>query len=179
LPGAATGRVGGYDASAGGDRVRLVHRRTGQTSAFDVSVQASGGPRVSVAVTPSGRSAVTRFSLDELTEPERAAITRSLVAAIAGRSLAPQESASLCDGRAALGEVVARGLLARVKALARDRSDSALAAALDLLDLLELAGGTVPFDVQTAFARVRGALAAADAERVALLAERLGFGAGS
>jgi hypothetical protein len=177
--GAATGRVGGYDASAGADRVRLVHRRTGLTAAFDVSVEASAGPQLAVAVTPAGQSAPARFALGGLTEPERAAITHSLVAAIAGRSLAPQESTSLCEGRATLGEVAERGLLARVQTLARDRSDSALAAALDLLDLLELAGGTVPFDVQTAFERVRGALGAAEAPRLALLAERLGFGAGS
>jgi hypothetical protein len=178
-PGTATARVGCYDASAGGDRIRLVHRRTGLASAFDVSVQAAGGPRLSVAVTPAGQSAVTRLSLDGLTEPQRAAITDSLVAVIAGRTLAPHESASLCEGRASLGDVVRRGLLTRVEALARDRSDSALAAALDVLDLLELGGGGVPFDVQTAFERVRSSLSAAEVQRLAPLGERLGFTAGS
>jgi hypothetical protein len=178
-PGAATGRIACYDASTGGDRVRLVHRRTGLASAFDVSVHAAGGPRLSVAVTPAGQSAVTRLALDGLTEPERATITRSLVAAIAARCLTPQEGASLCEGRASLGEVVERGLLARVEALARDRSDSALAAARDFLDLLEFAGRSVPFDVQTAFGRVRGLLPAAEAQRLAPLAERLGFAAGT
>ena len=177
-PGVATGRVGCYDASAGGDRVRLVHRRTGRTTAFDVSVQAAEGPRLSVAVTPAGQSAVTRFSLDALTEPERAAIIRSLVAKIASHNLAPQESAALCEGRASLGDVVERGLLARVEALAHDRSDSALAAARDVLDLVALEGRGVPFDVQTAFDRVRGSLPAAEAQRLSLLAERLGFSVG-
>jgi len=176
-PGAAASRVACYEASAGGDRVRLVHRRTGSTSAFDVSVQTAGGPQLSVSVTPAGQSAVTRLSLDGLTEPERAAITRSLVATIASRNLTPRESASLCEGSASLGDVVERGLLARVEALARDRSDSALAAARDLLDLLELEGRSVPFDVQTAFDRIRGSLPAAEAQRLAPLAVRLGFAA--
>jgi hypothetical protein len=71
--------------------------------------------------------------------------------------------------------VAERGLLRRVQALARDRSDSARAAALDFLDLLELSGRGVPFDVQTAFERVRAALPAAEAQRLAPVAERLGF----
>jgi hypothetical protein len=174
-PGGVSGRVACYEASAGGDRVRLVHRRTGRTSTFDASVQAAGEPRLSVAVTPAGQSAATRFSLDALTEPERAAIIRSLVATIANRSLTPQEGAALREGRASLGDVAERGLLARVDALAHDRSDSGLAAARDLLDLLALEGRSVPFDVQTAFDRVRGSLSATEARRLSLLAERLGF----
>jgi len=174
-PGAVGGRVACFDASAGGDRVRLVHRRTGRTSAFDVSVQNVEGPRLSVAVTPTGQSAVLRLSLDALTEPERAAIVRSLVAAITSRTLAPQESAALCEGRASLGDVAERGLLVRVESLARDRSDGAIAAARDLLDLLALEGRSVPFDAQTAFARVRSSLPPTETQRLSVLAERLGF----
>jgi hypothetical protein len=62
--------------------------------------------------------------------------------------------------------------------LARDPADSARAV-LDLLDLLELLGRPAPFDAQTAFARARAALPAAEAAKLAPIAERLGFAAGA
>ncbi len=177
----AAGRVGGYDASVAGDRVRLVHRRTGRTSVFDVRMEGAGGPRLTVAVTPTGAGAeagaVTRLALAGLTEPEGDVISRALVAAIAERTLTAGERETICEGRASLEEAVERGLLARIEGLARDRSDAARAAALDCLDLLELAGRAVPFDAQTAFARVRASLPVAEAQGLAVLAERLGFSA--
>ncbi len=176
-PGAAADRVYCFDVSQGGDRVRLVHRRSGHLSAFDVSVQPLAGWRFSVTVTPAGQSAATHLAPADLTEQEREAILRAQVAAIARRALTPDENAQLCEGQASLREVAERGLLRRIEALARDRSDSARDAALDLLDLLELAGGGPTFECQTAFEALRRTRPAAEAARLAPLAERLGFAA--
>jgi len=133
---AAGGHLYGYDVSVAGDRVRLVHRRTGRSAVFDVGIEAPGGSRFAVTVVPGQGAAARRFELADLTEIEREAVTRSLVAAIARRTLSDEDNEDLCDGRAALGDVAARGLLERVEALARDRSERARAAVLDLLDLL-------------------------------------------
>ncbi len=172
----AGGHLYGYDASGGGDRVRLVHRRTGRTAVFDVGVQQLDGWRFAVTVASRGQAGPpSRFELADLTEIERDAVRHALVAAIARRALTAEESTELCEGRAALGDVAARGLLTRVDALGRDRSEAARAAALDLLDLLELVGFPVPFEVQSAFERVRGSLPAAEAQGLAGLAARLGF----
>jgi hypothetical protein len=176
--GSVSERLYCYDMAGGGDRVRLVHRRSTRAAVFDVGVQLLGGLRFAVSVTPAGQSAVTHLALADLTELEREAVTRALVAAITLRTLTPDENAALCEGRSALGEVVERGLLRRVGMLARDGSDSARAATLDLLDLLELSGRAVPFEVQTAFDRIRAALPDPEARRLAPLAERLGFAAG-
>jgi uncharacterized protein DUF3536/glycosyl hydrolase family 57 len=173
---AAGGHLYGFDVSAVGDRVRLVHRRTGRTAVFDVTIDMPGGWRFAVTVTPAGTGAApSRLELADLTEVERETIVRALVAAITHRALTAEESGAVCEGRAALGEVASRGLLERVEALARDRSVGARAAALDLLDLLELLQLPVPFEVQSAFERVRGTLPPAEAQGLADVAARLGF----
>jgi Domain of unknown function (DUF3536)/Glycosyl hydrolase family 57 len=173
---AAGGHLYGYDVSAAGDRVRMVHRRTGRTAVFDVAVESPGGARFVVTVAPAGQAAAPiRLELADLTEAERETVTHALVAAIARRTLSEEENDALCEGRAALADVAASGLVERLEALARDRSDGARAAALDLLDLLELVHLPVPFDAQSAFERVRGALPPGEAQGLAGLAARLGF----
>jgi alpha-amylase/alpha-mannosidase (GH57 family) len=182
--GAAGGHVYGYDVSGSGERVRLVHRRTGRSFALDVVLESLGGWRFAVTVTaPAGAGGEpappARFELADLTERERDAVRSALIAAIADRAFTAQEDEALCEGRAALGDVAVRGLLARVEALAHDRSGSARAAVADLLDLLELTGRGIPFDAQSAFERVRGALSAGEAQALSALAARLGFAAAS
>jgi len=174
-PAAARERLYDYDVSGAHDRVHVVQRRTGRAADFDVGVQPLDGWRFEVAAAPAGPGAVVRLTLADLTEREREAVTQALVASLARRALRPEENAALCEGRASLGEVIDRGLLARVEALARDRSDAAVAAVLDLLDLLELAGRAAPYEVQTAFDRVRGVLSAAEGQALAAVAKRLGF----
>lgn len=173
---AASGHLYGYDVSGGNDRVRLVHRRTGRVTVFDVAIETPGGWRFAVTVALAGQgAAAVRFELADLTEAERETVTRALVAAIARRTLSAEEDAALCEGRSEMGGIAARGLLERVEALARDRSPPARAAALDLLDLLELLRLPIPFDVQSAFERVRGTLPPSEAQGLADLAARLGF----
>ena len=176
-PEAVGDRVYDYDVSGDAGRVRLVHRRTGSAAAFDVTVQQLEGWHFIASAAPVGQGAAVSLSLADLTERERESVTGALLVSLARRVLDPGESAALCEGRASLGEVIERALLARVAALAGDRSEAARAAVLDLLDMLELAGLGVPFDVQTAFDRVRGALPAPEARGLSEVAQRLGFAA--
>jgi hypothetical protein len=176
--GSAGDRLYCYDVSAGGDRVRLVHRRTGRETVFDVGVQPHDGGRFTVSVgTPGGgQGAVTHLALADLTERERGAITHALIAEIAQRVLTPEEDEAICQGRATLADVAERGLVRRVAMLGSPPDYAP--AVLELLGLLELLGRAVPFDAQTAFDRVRGALPEGEARRLAVIAERLGFAAG-
>jgi hypothetical protein len=176
-PAAAAERLYDYDVSGDGETVRLAHRRTGRATAFEVSVQPLGGWRFAASVASSGQGARVSLALADLTELERERVTHALVAARARRALGSAESAMLCEGQASLGDVLARGLVARMRVLGTDSSEAARTAVTDLLDLLELTGGGIPFDAQTAFARARESWPAAEAQRFAAIGQRLGFAA--
>jgi alpha-amylase/alpha-mannosidase (GH57 family) len=82
------------------------------------------------------------------------------------------------SGAAAPPEDLERELLGAVRSLARDQSPRAISAVLELADRLPGDHREIPFDVQTAFYRIR---AAAPPERAAPLtpvARRLGFAEG-
>ena len=174
-PASAHGRLYDYDVSGDHERVRVVQRRTGRGAEFAVRVEPLDGWRFAVTASSAAPRVEARFTLADLTEHERDAVERAVVASLARRALQPDDDTALCEGQASLGEVVTRSLLARVEALAGDRSEAAVGATLDLLDLLQLAGRDVPFEVQTAFGRIRDALSAADRRVLAVVADRLGF----
>jgi len=156
----------------------VVHRRSGRAAVYDVGVQPLGGWRFAVAVAPPGaaQGASVHLALADLTERERAAVTGALIAEIMERVLTPEEAEALCHGRASLDEVAERGLVWRLGMLPRAPEDSARAV-LDLLDLLQLRGRTVPFDAQTAFHRAVAVMAPDATRPLAVIAERLGFAA--
>ena len=164
-----------YDVSDDGDRIGLTHRRTGRTAVFDVSVQRAGGARLSVTVAPVAGASPVTLEIGDLLEREREAIAAALAVDVVARALAPDAAERLESGAATLAEVAEQSLLRAVRALAHDRGPQTLAAAFDLLDLFELRGWPVPFDVQTAFYRQRSSLPAEDARALAPLALRLGF----
>ncbi|HXY68286.1 MAG TPA: DUF3536 domain-containing protein [Gemmatimonadales bacterium] len=183
--GRAAGKGGGrrlydYDVSGKGDAVKVVHRRTGRAGAFRVAVETPSGRdagfAVRVAPADGGPGAPASFGLADLGERERDAVRSAIVAALARRALGAEQQAELCEGRSALPAVAIRGLLARVEALASDRSAAAVGAVLDLLDLLALLGRDPSFEVQTAFDRVRVGLPPAEARGLDALAPRFGFG---
>jgi hypothetical protein len=179
VPGAA-GRLYCYELSGGdGERVQVVHRRSGRAWTFDVGLQPLGGWRFAVSVAPPGaaQGAVTHLALADLTERERAAVRAALIAGIMERVLTPEESEALCHGEGGLIETAERGLVWRLGMLPRDPGDITRAA-LDLLDALELLGRSVPFDAQTAFDRARALMPPEQVPSLAVLAERLGFAAG-
>jgi hypothetical protein len=115
------------------------------------------------------------LEIGDLLEREREAIAAALAVGVVARALAPDAAERLESGAATLAEVAEQSLLRAVRALAHDRGPQTLAAAFDLLDLFELRGWPVPFDVQTAFYRQRSSLPAEDARALAPLALRLGF----
>ncbi|HTT66924.1 MAG TPA: DUF3536 domain-containing protein [Gemmatimonadales bacterium] len=183
VPGGSAGtnaRMYDYDVSANGDAVRVVHRLTGRAGALRVAVDSPTGRDIgfAVRVAPADgeRGDAATLGLADLTERERDAVRSALMAALARRALGAEQQAALCEGRASLAEVAELGLRARVEALAADRSAAAVGAVLDLVDLLGLLGRDPAFEVQTAFARVREGLAAAEARGLDPLAARLGFG---
>jgi len=181
VPGPESGRLYCYDLAGGdGDRIQVVHCRSGRSAVFDVGVQPLGGGRFTVSVAPPGaaQGVSAHLKLADLTERERSAVTAALIAEIMDRVLTPEESAALCHGGGSLVEVAERGLMWRLGMLPRDPADSARAV-LDLLDLLELLGRAVPFDAQTAFHRARAAMPRDQARNLAAIAERLGFAAGT
>ena len=166
-----------YDVSDDGDRIGLTHRRTGRAAVFDVSVQRSGGARLSVTVAPVAGAGSVTLEAGDLLERERETIAAALTVDVMARAQAPDAAERLGSGAASLAEVAEQSLLRAVLTLAHDRSPQTLAAALDLLDLFELRGWPVPFDVQTAFYRGRSSLPAEDARALEPLALRLGFAA--
>jgi len=168
-------RAYGYDIADAGDRLRLTHRRTGRTAAFDVSVQRLGDVRVAVTVVPSGGASRYKLEPADLLEREREGIATAFTAALVGRVLVPEESERLAAGAEGVADIVAGALLRAVRALERDRGPAALAVVYDLLDLFALRGWPVPYDVQTAFDRCRAPLPPAEAHALAPLARRLGF----
>ena len=174
-PASAGSRLYDFDVSGDHERVRVVQRRTGRAAEFSIRVEPLDGWRFAVTASSLAPAVEARLTLPDLTERERDAVTKAVVASLARRALEPDDDTALCEGQANLGEVVGRSLLARVEALAGERSEAAVGTTLDLLDLLQLAGRDVPFEVQTAFARVRSTLPAADRRALAVVADRLGF----
>jgi alpha-amylase/alpha-mannosidase (GH57 family) len=82
------------------------------------------------------------------------------------------------SGAAAPPENLERELLGAVRSLARDQSPSAISAVLELADRLPGDHREIPFDVQTAFYRIRAAAPPERAAPLAPVARRLGFAEG-
>ncbi len=174
-PLATDGDGPGYTARTEGERVSLTHRRTGRTMEYVATVERSALGRVTVGVTPSDRVALIRLDLADLPERQRRIVAAALRRDLVARWLTPAEIEAIATGTADLRDIVRRILIHAVTDLGRDDSAGAVTRVLELADLLDLLDWTVPFDVQTAFQRVR---TDASPERVAALAEvawRLGF----
>jgi alpha-amylase/alpha-mannosidase (GH57 family) len=82
------------------------------------------------------------------------------------------------SGAAPPPEDLERELLGAVRSLARDQSPGAISAVLELADRLPGDHRDIPFDVQTAFYRIRAAAAPERAGPLAPVARRLGFAEG-
>ena len=122
---------------------------------------------------PADGRAGARLTIDDIPGTEREALLVALRTDILARSLDADEHARLAAGERA-ADVLPNALLRAVAALGNDRGTTAVARVLDLADLVDDLGGGVPYDVQTAFARLRSELAGA-AMLLAPVAQRLGF----
>ena len=173
------------EARAGEARVVVRERRTGREHAYAVSVVAGGDVaegalgrlrHAALDVRPAGapNEHSERLTIDDVPEAERVALDGAVRRAMLARSLDDAERARLAAG-GDVADVLPDALVRTVAALGSDRSPAAVARVLDLLDLLDETGLAVPFDAQTAFARVREELAGGGIV-LAGVAERMGFG---
>ena len=165
-----------------GDRVReeqgrviVSQARTGREEAFRVAVERSGGARIAVDVRGVTEGPGVHFNLSDLSERYRLLIIAALCRDVIERRFTPEEHAELARGAVERPVITARALGRAVRHLAKDHSADAIAAVLDLADLLELYGLQVPFDAQTAFYQVRRTVPPAVARALAPVANRLGF----
>ena len=122
---------------------------------------------------PAETRAGARLTLDDIPGTEREALLAAARSDIVARSLDANERARLAAGDLP-ADVLPNALLRAVNALSADRGAAAVARVLDLADMAEELGTGIPYDVQTAFARVRGELAGAPM-LLAPVAQRLGF----
>jgi hypothetical protein len=95
---------------------------------------------------------------------------------LAQRLFGEARLAELVYGDATLTDAAVSALDEEVRRVTGPGGETHVARALDLIDLLELIGQHVPFDVQTAFAHEVRDLARDDRAPYAPLAARLGFG---
>lgn len=167
-----------YVAREAADRVLLTYRRTGREYEFRVAVRRVDGAHMLIDVASPEGSPVARLGLPDLPERYRLSIIAALREDLVACSLAPDEARLLATGAADLVTVAAAALLRAVTALERDPSAPARAAVTDLADLLHLVGSHIPFDVQTAFHRIRSRAAPGRAAELAPVARRLGFAEG-
>ena len=168
-------RRGGYAVQQRGKRFSLFRRRTGREERFVVGVDRTGATVLSIDITPATDGARRHLGIADLPEYCQGPVMQALRADLIARRLTKEDRARLAAGEAELTPLVASALLRAVEALGRDRSGRAQAAALDLADLLALHDVQVPFDVQTAMARVLAEAGPRAAESLAAVARRLGF----
>jgi hypothetical protein len=156
------------------DEVAVGQRRIGVAERLAVHVSRPRPGTLELGVRRPDDRQSWRLSVPDL--PERAArlVVPELIREIADLWLTDAESAAVVRG-APMGRVASDALLRAVRALAQDDSPMAIAEVTDLLDLLALLDVPIPFDVQTAFHRIRASLPAERATPLAGLARRLGF----
>ena len=167
----------------GAEGLVVVHERaTARDHAFSVTVHLADVPgsrdrvrrsTVDVRAVDEPVGTARRFAFGDLPEPARASIAAALRHALVAAALGSGERARLLAGET-LATVLPSAMLRAVQALAVQRNAAAAGVVLDLLDLAEEQGVGVPFDVQTAFARLRDELAG-PGTILAAVALRLGF----
>ncbi len=160
------------------DHITVTNGRTGREMTYRVTFNRLTGARLALDVysTPTaGGDLVARLELDGLPEPYRFPVVAALRAEVIQSRLTPEERAQIANGSSEAAAVVVRALVRAVSALGRDHSAEAVAAVVDLADVLELYGRTVPFDAQTMFARIRTTASPQLASALTPVAARLGF----
>jgi hypothetical protein len=178
-----------FDIAVNERRVTLKHRRTGREFVFDVSVAMQGLASVhayvrarsdfsgdGAAELPAGTVPV---DLEDFPEREQAAV-RDAVRVPRRRELARHLLGSETLTRVAHGDITlidatVEALMRELSGMATDPSPARAACASEMIDLIELLGRNIPFDVQTTFATALAHLPPAKRSVFADLAARLGF----
>ncbi|MCE9601152.1 MAG: DUF3536 domain-containing protein [Gemmatimonadetes bacterium] len=178
-----------FDVDVNAARVLLVHRRTGRKHVFDVSVQRRGVADAQAFVHPrpdldesadAGRLAGTvPVLLQDFPEREREAVLHGVRAArqreLAQRLFGETRLAAMALGAPGLVDSAVAELDAEVRSIGERDAAAHVARASDLVDLLELSGHHLPYEVQSHFARRVRALAPEARGPFTGLAIRLGF----
>lgn len=193
-PGWRPPQAGAFAIEVQGERVVLVHRRTGRRRAFDVRVTRRGRADVHAYVirrrelddAPIDASPLAAeleliastvpIPLKEFTERKRAEVRSALRRHLARQLLGDETLARVADGDVTLVEAVVQALMLVLTSLPADPGAAATERALALLDLLELLGMHIPFDIQTRFAQAVERIPRDQWEGLGPLAWRLGFG---
>ena len=189
VPGWKEPETRAFDVDVNAARVSLVHRRTGRRHIFDVSVQRRGVADAQSFVHPrpdlddgagAGRLAGTvPVFLQDFPERERDAVLHGVRAArqreLAQRLFGETRLAAMALGSPGLVESAVAELDAEVRSIGESSAAAHIARASDLVDLLELSGHHLPYEVQSHFARSIRALAPESRRPFTGLATRLGF----
>jgi alpha-amylase/alpha-mannosidase (GH57 family) len=171
---------GRYRVEETGDQVLLTDNRTGRFYRFRVSVERAAPTRLKITVAAMDTATPpVRLGIPDLPERYRLPIAAALRKDVVARTLTPDETALLTEGSEDVKQVAADGLLQAVLALVDDQSADARKRVIALADLVELSGDAIPFDVQTAFYRIRAGIPAERATELRPVAWRLGFAEGS
>jgi hypothetical protein len=168
-----------YALHEAGGRTQLTHCRTGREYALRLALAQTSAARIAVDVGPPDGPPAATFGLEDLPERQQRATRVALRRNLIERRIAPALRTAIASGAADLPRVAGHALVEAVSRLEDDQSPAALTAVGDLADLLELEGLTVPFDAQTAFYRIRSAIAPNAAAQLAPVARRLGFAEGA
>ena len=189
VPGWQAPETRAFDVDVNAARVSLVHRRTGRTHRYDVSVQRRGVADAQSFVHPridldesvgTGRLAGTvPVLLQDFPEREREAVRHGVRATrqreLAQRLFGEQRLAAMALGSPGLVDAAVAELDAEVRRIGEGDAAAHVARASELVDLLELSGHHLPYEVQSHFARSIRALAPAARAPFTGLAARLGF----
>lgn len=162
----------GYEVERDHAAVIVRHPRSGEAVRVPVRVDRPRPGRLEIT-TGEGDDA-TAVPLAALPERALDLLTTRLRREVMDLWLTDVESLALCGG-APLPTVLERALLRAIAALEADTAPMAAAQVLDLLDLADLCAVPVPYDVQTAFATLRSRQPAVARDRLAAIADRLGF----
>ena len=190
VPGWTEPETRAFDVEVNAARVTLVYRRTGRRHVFDVAVQRRGvadaqsfvhpRPDLDESAAAGTLAGTVPVLLEDFPERERDAVLHGVRAArqrdLAQRLFGESRLAAMALGAPGLVESAVAELDAEVRAMGAPEGAERIARASDLLDLLELSGLHLPFEVQSHFARSVRALAPEARAPFSGLALRLGFG---
>ncbi|HYV95846.1 MAG TPA: DUF3536 domain-containing protein [Gemmatimonadaceae bacterium] len=173
-----------FAVEASGRHVSLTHQRTERTFRYDVSVAMRGIADVRAYVhdrrgVAGTLTATVPVGLDEFPERERDAVRDAVRIPqrhdLVRRLLGDDTLARVARGDFTLLAATLAALQNEVAGIGAEPTPSRAERAAAMVDLVELLGQTVPFDVQTAFARALAHLPRARREVFLDLAVRLGF----
>ncbi|MFN0097738.1 MAG: DUF3536 domain-containing protein [Gemmatimonadaceae bacterium] len=190
VPGWQEPETRAFDVDVKASRVELVHRRTQRRHVFDVSVQRRGvadaqsyvhpRPDLDEAASAARIVGTVPVGVQDFPERERDAVLHGVRAArqreLATRLFGDARLALMALGPPGLIESAVAELESEVRDLSEVDAAARVARASDLMDLLELSGHHLPFDVPSLFARSIRSVPPHARGQFTDLAIRLGFG---